>query len=257
MIYVKFIGGAKKSFSSDQIQIDKSDISVQELIDLLLKMQHPSAPKLDTENILIAINGSDSSAMNGRSTKIKNNDLVSIIPLIHGGSSKKINFTILKKNIQIIEIRGQKRIDIKFLDILRTKYPKILLQAISSKFVLNPDHLKKVLTISLESERNNTLLSNKLETDILMRFALTKQISDAIREAGIKPKTNFILVAIGNKKILNSLYLDLESMAFNLFSKKNNTFLKQQFNITKKQLDSVYSKDALSDILVEKAAVLL
>ena len=256
MIYVKFIGGAKKSFLSDQIQIDKSDISIQELIDLLLKMQPSSAPKLDTENILIAINGSDSSAINGRATKIKNNDLVSIIPLIHGGSSKKINFTLLQKNIQIIEIKGQKRIDIKFLDNLRTKYPKIQLQAISSKFVLNPDHLKKVLTISLESEKNNTLLSNKLETDILMRFALTKQISDAIREAGIKPKTNFILIAVGNKKILNSLYLDLESITFNLFSKKNNVFLKQHFNITKKQLDSVYSKCALSDILVEKAAVL-
>ena len=33
-----------------------------------------------------------------------------------------------------------------------------------------------------------------------MRFALTKQISDAIINAGIKPKTNFILIAVGNKK---------------------------------------------------------
>ena len=34
---------------------------------------------------------------------------------------------------------------------------------------------------------NNILLSNKIETDILMRFALTLQISNAITSAGIKP----------------------------------------------------------------------
>lgn len=97
MIFIKFVGGAKKSFSSEQLSIDKSDISIQELLTLLLELQPANTPKLDTDNILIAINGYDSSAMEGRSTKIKNNDLVSIIPLIHGGSSKKVIFTMLKK----------------------------------------------------------------------------------------------------------------------------------------------------------------
>ena len=46
--------------------------------------------------------------MEGKSTMIKNNDLVSIIPVIHGGSSKKLTFQVLKKQIQIIEIKGQK-----------------------------------------------------------------------------------------------------------------------------------------------------
>ena len=100
MITVKFVGGAKKSFSTEQLQIDKSDISIQELIDLLLKLKPADTPDLDIENILIAINGTDSSAMEGKSTKIKNNDLVSIIPVIHGGSPKKLTFQILKKQIQ-------------------------------------------------------------------------------------------------------------------------------------------------------------
>jgi len=34
MITVKLVGGAKTSFSTEQLQIDKSDISIQELIDL-------------------------------------------------------------------------------------------------------------------------------------------------------------------------------------------------------------------------------
>ena len=257
MITVKLVGGAKKSFLTEQLQIDKSDITIQELVDLLLELKPADTPDLDVENILIAVNGSDSSAMEGRSTKIKNNDLVSIIPVIHGGSCKKLTFTVLKKQIQIIEIGGQKTIDVKFLDDLRKKYPKIRLQAISSNFVLDSYHLKKIISLSLESEKNDTLLSNKLETDILMRFALTKQISNAIITAGIKPKVNFILVAVGNKKTLDSLYQELLPFSANLFSKNNDSSLKKYFKITKIQLDSAHSKNPLGDILVEKAAILL
>ena len=153
MITVKFIGGAKKSFSTEQLQIDKSDISIKELLDFLLKLKPDNTPNLDTENILVAVNGTDSSAMNGMSTKIVDNDLVSIIPIIHGGSQKKITFEILKKQVQIIEIKGQKTIDVKFLDNLRKKYPKITLQAVSSNFVLNNYHLQKILFLSLESKK--------------------------------------------------------------------------------------------------------
>ncbi len=256
MFTVKFVGGAKKSFPTEHLEIDKSDISIQELIDLLLELKPVDSPKLDTENVLIAINGADSSAMDGKSTKIKNNDLVSIIPVIHGGSSKKITFEYSKKQIQVIEIKGQKSINVKFIDDLRKKYPKILLQAISSNFILNNYHLKKIISLSLESKKNNNLLSNKLETDILMRFALTTQISDAIKNIGIKPKTNFILIAIGNKKILNSLYDELLPISVNIFSKNNDSYLKKYFKVTKKHVDSIYSKHPLEDILVEKAAIL-
>ena len=257
MFTVKFVGGAKKSFPKEHLKIDKSDISIQELIDLLLVLKPADSPKFDTDNILIAINGSDSSAMDGKYTKIKNNDLVSIIPVIHGGSLKKITFENSKKQIQVIEIKGQKSINVKFIDNLRKKYPKIMLQAISSNFILNNYHLKKIISLSLESKKNDILLSNKLETDILMRFALTTQISDAIKNIGIKPGTNFILIAIGNKKNLNSLYDELLPISVNIFSKNNDLYLKKYFKITKKHVDSIYSKNPLEDILVEKAAILL
>ncbi len=257
MITVKFIGGAKKSFPTEQLHVDKSDISIRELLDLLLKLKPVDSPTLDIDNTLIAVNGIDSSALDGKSTMIKNNDLVSIIPIIHGGSPKKLIFEISKKQIQIIEIKSQKTIDGKFIDSLRKKYPKIQLQAVSSKFIMNSFHFKKILFLSLESKKNKILLSNKLETDILMRFALTTQISDAITTAGIKPKTNFILIAIGNKKMLNSLYKDLLPITENLFSNNHESFLKKHFKITKIHLDAVYSKNPLEDILVEKATVLL
>ena len=257
MITVKFLGGAKKSFLTDSLQIDKSDISIRELLNLLLELKPNGLPALDIENILIALNGTDSSALEGKSTKIQINDVISIIPIIHGGSINKFTFQISKKQIQIIEIKGQKTINVKFLDTLRKKYPKIHLQAISSNFILNNIHLQKILSLSLECEKNNILLSNKLETDILMRFALTKQISTAIMTVGIKPNTNFILIAIGNKKILTSLYTELLPISVNLFSKNNELFLKKFFNISKKQINSVYSKNSLEEILLEKAAILL
>ena len=52
MITVKFVGGAKKSFSNEQLQIDKSDISIQELLTLLLELKPIDTPELDVENIL-------------------------------------------------------------------------------------------------------------------------------------------------------------------------------------------------------------
>ena len=257
MFTVKFVGGAKKSFPEEQLKINQSNLSIQDLIDLLLELKPMDTPKLDTDNVLIAINGADSSAMDGKSTIIKENDLVSIIPVIHGGSLKKVNFEFSKKIIQVIEIKGQKSIDVKFIDDIRKKYPKIMLQAVSSNYILNRYHLKKIISLSIESEKNNILLSNKLETDILMRFALTTQISDAIKNVGIKPNTNFTIIAIGNKKTLNSLYLELKSISIQMFSKNNESFLKKQFKITAKHTDSIISKNPLADILVEKAAVLL
>jgi len=257
MITIKLIGGAKKSFESDQLQINKSDISIHQLLELLLKTKPDNTFNLDIENILIAINGSDSSAMNGNDTIVYDGDVVSIIPVIHGGSSKKLIFEIEKKQIQIIEIRGQKKINIKFIDNLRKKYPKIKFQAVSSNFILNPSHLKKILYLSINAENNNILLSNKIEIDILMRFAATLQISNAILSVGIKPSTNFILIAIGNKNSFSSLYAELSPLCINLFLKSNELFIKKHFNISKKYVDTVYSQTPLEDILVEKASILI
>ncbi|HET9010087.1 MAG TPA: KEOPS complex subunit Cgi121 [Nitrosarchaeum sp.] len=257
MILIKLVGGAKKSFSTDKLKIDKSDISIKELLDLLLELKPMDTPNLDIENILIAINGVDSSALEGKMTKIKNDDVVSIIPIIHGGSPKRLVFNISNKLIQVIEIQGQKQIDVTYLDTLRKKFPGIKLQAISSNFILNDYHLKKIISLSIFSDRNDVLLSNKFEMDILMRFAISSQISSAINSAGLKPKQNFVLIALGNKKTLDALYKELSSVSVKIFSKDNTLFLKKYFQITDKQLNAVLSKNPLEDILIEKAAILL
>ncbi|MCV0431738.1 KEOPS complex subunit Cgi121 [Nitrosopumilus sp.] len=256
MFTVKFVGGAKKSFPMERLNIDKSEITIQELIILLVDLKPKDTPTLDTENVLIAINGADSSAMSGKSTKIKDNDIVSIIPIIHGGALNRLTFEFSKKQIQAIEIKDKTSINVQFLDELRKKFPKLVIQAISSDFILNQYHFKKIISLSIESQKNNVLLSNKLETDILMRFALNTQISNAIKNVGIKSNKSFVLVAIGNKKNLNSLYVELKPFTVNLFLKNNELYLRKYFKITKKHFFSTYSKNPLADILIEKASVL-
>ena len=108
MFTVKFVGGSKKSFLTEQIQVDKSDISVNNLLDLLAELKPQNTPQLDADNILIAINGVDCSALDGKLTRIKKDDVVSIIPVIHGGSSDSIQFEICRKQILVVEIKGRK-----------------------------------------------------------------------------------------------------------------------------------------------------
>ena len=257
MVLVKLVGGAKKSFEKDQLQLDADDITLEKLLDLVQDLKPKNTPDIDVNNILVAINGADSSAREGKMTIIKNDDVISIIPVIHGGASKKIVIKNGQKLIQVSEIKGDKQTDVSFLEDLRVEFPKLKLQAISSKYILNPYHLKKILSISMNSEKENVLLSKKLETDILLRFAITTQISDAISSVGIKPKNNFVLIAIGNKTSLDKLNAKISPLIVDIFQKDNSSFLKKQFKISKKQIDAVYSKNPLEDILIEKAAVLI
>lgn len=85
MITIKFLGGAKKSFGSESISIDSDSITVKTLLDHLISIKPENTIELDTKNILVAVNGVDSSALKGLDTLLHANDTVSIIPIIHGG----------------------------------------------------------------------------------------------------------------------------------------------------------------------------
>jgi tRNA threonylcarbamoyladenosine modification (KEOPS) complex Cgi121 subunit/molybdopterin converting factor small subunit len=257
MITVKFLGGAKKSFSTDHIDIEKNDLTLQQLLDFLLKNKPKNQTKLDVKNLLIAINGIDSSAIDGPLTNLKNGDVISIIPIIHGGSSKRIQFKISNSYIDLFNIKANPKLSINFLDDLRLKFPNLIIQAISSNYILSKSHTQKIIAISLMAKQNNIMLSKKIETDILLRFAGTTQINDAIKRLGINNKGNFVIIAIGKKIQLDILFRDIKSFLNTSLSKNNQIFLKKQFNITKKQMDAIISKSQLEDLLTEKAAILV
>ena len=255
MITIKLLGGAKKALSTDKLEFEKDDSTISELLDFLQTQIPKNTHVLDIKNILVAVNGIDSSTLDGFETKIKDGDTVSVIPVIHGGS-QRMQFKIFNNNVKLMEI---KHIDdpIIFLDDLRKKYPDLVIQGLRPCFILSSNHAKKIITVSLAAQKDGILLSNKIETDILMRFACTKQISAAIQKVGLQRKQDFVLILIGRKQSLNKLFDELRThLKSNLISAKSSPFLKKQFKISKKQLDAVTSKTPLEDLLVEKAAVL-
>ena len=258
------MGGANKSFSTDRVTLKESSMTLNELIDHLIQIKPKNTLEFDPKNLLIAVNGIDSSALQGYDTRLNDNDVISIIPIIHGGSQTRIQFSVMNSNVEIFYIPpGERGVIGNWNNLLRKRFPNLVIQEVDSRFILGVNHVKKILTLSLHAKKNKTLLSKKIEIDILLRFAGTTQISRAIRIAGKKALyKNYFIIAIGRKSTLERLHLYLRHYPTNpfktkQFSKNNHQYLKKQFKISSKQISAVSSKNPLEDIIVEKAAVLI
>ena len=256
MITINFTGGVRKSFDTDKIVLDKDNITVNQLIEYLIGSKPKNTASFDGKNLLIAINEIDSSALDGYDTVIKQNDVVNIIPVIHGGSQQRIKFKISNQSIELFEFRKNKHIQKNFLDDLRTEFPNLVIQAISSNFILNRDYVKKILSLSIFAKKHDILLSKKLEIDILLRFACTTQINEAIKNHGIKKDQNFLMIVIGKNIHLNKLFQKILPNLINPFSNNNSVIIKNHFNISKESINTINSKTPLEDLLVEKASIL-
>ena len=72
MIIVKFLGGVKKLFDAEEVKLNHKTITIEEVFDYLKKIKPKNTPNLDIKNLIVAVNGVDSSLMNGKLTKLKN-----------------------------------------------------------------------------------------------------------------------------------------------------------------------------------------
>jgi tRNA threonylcarbamoyladenosine modification (KEOPS) complex Cgi121 subunit/molybdopterin converting factor small subunit len=256
LITIKLLGGAKKSFGTDLISADLDNATILDLLEHLLSIKPKNTLELDTKNILVAINGIDSSALEGLKTVLHSDDVVSIIPIIHGGANR-LQFKIYNVWVELFKVAHQKGMNYEFLDSIRKEFPELFLQGISSKSILSQTHAKKIIGLSLYAQKNKLLVSKKLQTDILLRFAATTQISEAIKSVGIERHDNFTIIAIGKKSSLSRVGRFLAShLSSSVDYQKNFNSVQKHFKISKTYLDSVDSKMPLEDLLVEKAAVL-
>ena len=204
------------------------------------------------------MNEIDSSALDGYDTILKNNDVINIIPIIHGGAVSRIQLEILCNNVEIFEMEKTYCFDNKSLNTLRLEFPNLIIQAVSSKFLLSKSHIKKIILLSLVAKKQKNMISKKLETDILLRFAGTNQISKAIENVGLNSKDSLTLISIGRKNLLEKLYKKLGKNTNKIpFTKNNSVFLKNYFGINKNHFNSLDSNFALEDLLVEKASILV
>ena len=100
-------------------------------------------------------------------------------------------------------------------------------------------------------------MSKKLEIDILLRFAGTTQINDAIKNLGLATSQNFLLISIGTNKSLNKLYKKILPNLINSSFYTNPKILEHYFKTSKKNIDAINSKTPLEDLLTEKASILV
>lgn len=255
LVLVKFLGGAKKIFNASELCLEQDNLTIGKLVEHLIHSQPNGNADFNGKNILVAVNGVDSSVLDGSETILKPDDVVSIIPVIHGGTKKRIIFEFEKTFCEVFFISKIPN-DIDFLNDLREKFPQLTLQAIDKKFILSENHIQKIISISLHAKKLEIMLSKKLEVDILLRFAGTSQISQAILYAGRKPQNDFFIIGIGSKSRLDKLYVELNQLLSKDKFPENSRFLQKFFGLTLKHIDSISSKNPLEDLLVERAAIL-
>ena len=83
MITLKLLGSIKKYCGKESIVVQEKEIMLSNSFSILHKNMSDSK-RIDTENLLILINGVDSST-SGYGQKIKSGDIVTIANLVHGG----------------------------------------------------------------------------------------------------------------------------------------------------------------------------
>lgn len=208
MITVRMLGGARKSFPDGTVTLDGDGITVSDLFGMLAGCKPPGTPELDTRNVLVAINGADSSVAGGLSATIQDGDRVDIIPVIHGGSPA-CRLDIGDIGVAALRVPSGAADP----DALRRRFAGVRIQSINSEYILGASHLRRILEISVEAEGRGTMLTDRIETDMMLRLVGTTQISEAIRSAGSGAGPDAVVVALGNPGELDSLCEELSGVA--------------------------------------------
>ena len=84
MITLKLLGGVKFAMGKTSMVINKSQSTVKEIIEEL-KNESRHTKILNEQNLIITVNGVDSSITGGKETVIKSGDILTIVTIIHGG----------------------------------------------------------------------------------------------------------------------------------------------------------------------------
>jgi molybdopterin converting factor small subunit len=84
LITLKLLGGVKFATGKTSMVIDKPQSTVKEIIEEL-KNESRNTKILHEQNLIITVNGVDSSVSGGKETIIKSGDVITIVTIVHGG----------------------------------------------------------------------------------------------------------------------------------------------------------------------------
>jgi tRNA threonylcarbamoyladenosine modification (KEOPS) complex Cgi121 subunit/molybdopterin converting factor small subunit len=191
MITIRLLGGAKKAVGKPTVDLDRPSASVTEILQFLTGISADSR-LLHPNNLIVAVNGVDSAALQGQQTLAKSGDTVTIVTVVHGGADHMINSI----HTSIIGVRRIAEDAGKLVDRLRAEHVGVSIQAVKADAVYGTDHLLGIIRITLEAEKRKIMLANKREIELLLRLACTNQISAAMRRAGLKKNAAGCFVAL-------------------------------------------------------------
>ena len=190
MITIRLLGGAKKAVGKPAVNLDRPYASVSDILDFLTTIS--AEPRLlQRSNLIITLNDVDSTSLRGHNTVAKSGDKVTIVTVVHGGVDRILDGYYLS-------ITGVQRImhdPGKLVDMLRAQHSNVSIQAVNGNSVYGEEHVRGVLRIVLEAEKRKIMLTNRFETEFLIRLTGTNQIAEAMRRAGLKKGTTGCFIA--------------------------------------------------------------
>ena len=83
MIDIRLLGGIKKAVGRSTLVLDKQIASISEILTFLKANVQDS--NFDLDNILVTINGAESSMLSQDENIVKTGDNVTIVTIVHGG----------------------------------------------------------------------------------------------------------------------------------------------------------------------------
>src|ERR687893_990118 len=190
MITIRLLGGVKKAVGKPAVNLDRPYASVSDILDFLTTIS--AEPRLlQRSNLIITLNDVDSASLHGHNTMVKSGDTVTIVTVVHGGMDYMLNgYHVSITGIQtILDDPG------KLVDMLRSQHSNVSIQAVNTNAVYGEEHVLGVLRIVLEAEKRKIMLTNRCETELLIRLTGTTQIAEAIRRAGLKKDTAGCFIA--------------------------------------------------------------
>jgi tRNA threonylcarbamoyladenosine modification (KEOPS) complex Cgi121 subunit/molybdopterin converting factor small subunit len=180
MITIRLLGGAKKAVGKPTVDFDRQTASVAEILQFLAGISTDSR-LLQPNNLIVALNGVDSAALQGQQTVAKSGDTVTIVTVVHGGASREL----AGLGVSVIGVKRIAEDPGKLVDRLRAGTAASI-QAVDAGAVYGAEHALGVLRMALEAEKRRVMIADKRETELLLRLACTGQIAEAIKRAGLK-----------------------------------------------------------------------
>ena len=253
MITIRLLGGAKKAVGKPAVNLDRPYASVSDILDFLTTIS--AEPRLlQRSNLIITLNDVDSASLHGHNTMVKSGDKVTIVTVVHGGMGCMLN----GNHISIAGVQRIMHDPGKLVDMLRAQHSNVSIQAVNANSVYGEEHVRGVLRIALEAEKRKIMLTNRRETELLIRLTGTNQIAEAIRRAGLKKDTAGCFIAFSQDSESIRQFVRQIKSEFDLNdsvlkpSEDKRIRLASMLGLTTKFYDSEFLQ-----YLLEKAAILV